>query len=402
MTTHAHRAGEFGAKKRTKKELQKDPEYRLGRAEHYAHIVAKATGAHAKSSGSERAAHALVIAHGLKRVEHHARIVEKLAPGSAMARVAKAHASMAQTHAKMAASAPEKATKSAKIDATEHAIKQAIPDAWDAAKREKPLSASQIATKDAFAKTKKASDDPTQETQHAAASAHRTAAEEAKIVGDAKTQALHEKQANHHRNRAETIKLDGTPATDAQITHHETIPTTAKTMEESAFQNHRKEFHKTLTEDEHRAGHAYAMEGYIGINDGLRAGNVGYNERTIGHLDSMIAKSSMPKHTIVHRGAGDAAVLAHYAVMKTDDIYHEKAYSSTSAHEGEAFKTAVVMHITVPKGGRAAAIPSSSPKEREFLLPRDQKFRVDRTEQTADENGKLRLTMHVTALQENQ
>lgn len=242
MSTHAHFAGEFGAQKMTKK-LEKDPAYRAARAHHYAGEAQVAAETHRTSaSKSERAAAALVVAHAEKRTKSHALAAEKLAPGSTHAAEAKAaHASASKTHqilkareetgaagatqkmkpvsqaelaraiktvvSKQSPTPPLQAKKTPESVAvtTQLPVIHEIPDAWK--NHAQPQDIAKTATKSAFALTKKASDDPTKESQSAAASAHKEAA----LVNkhDAEAHALHERMAAHHENRAETMHLDG-------------------------------------------------------------------------------------------------------------------------------------------------------------------------------------------------
>lgn len=79
--THAHYAGEFGAQKMTKK-LEKDPAYRVARAEHFAKMADEAKLLHSAAiSKSDKASHALVIVHAAKMAAKHANALKKLVPG---------------------------------------------------------------------------------------------------------------------------------------------------------------------------------------------------------------------------------------------------------------------------------------------------------------------------------
>lgn len=105
MTTHAHKAGEFGPSK-LKKGLTKaqDPAHRAARAEHYAGVAKKAAEAHATAtSKADKAKHALVVAHAVKKAEGHAKAARKYSDGGnthgMSADHAEHHAENARTHA---------------------------------------------------------------------------------------------------------------------------------------------------------------------------------------------------------------------------------------------------------------------------------------------------------------
>ena len=197
--THEHFAGEFRALGRRKitSKLAKDPAYRAARAEYFAREAQHAQMMHASAIGhTDKAAHALMVAHAMKRSRVHANAAQRLAPGSEYAsRANVAHGITKLAHDSLTKTEPP-------ITSTETRT--------NAAKK---------ATKDAFAKTKIASQSPTVKTQTDAATAHAKAA--TANQGDAKTVALHEKQAQHHRHRAETILLDGAHSDEhlAEIVH---------------------------------------------------------------------------------------------------------------------------------------------------------------------------------------
>lgn len=97
---HEHYAGEFASKGRLKKAVQKDSAYHVHHAAKHAEIARTAAEAHASATGSDKAKHALVIAHAVKKAEKHAKEAEAEAPGSAHAASAKASAEEARAHLK--------------------------------------------------------------------------------------------------------------------------------------------------------------------------------------------------------------------------------------------------------------------------------------------------------------
>lgn len=338
--THAHYAGEFGLGSIS--HLQKSAVFHAARVEKAARLAKTASEKHRTATNvSARAEHALVVAYAENIARRHAGFAQTLAPGSA--------------HAARAASALEKVKKI-------HENLQARASTGDqkATQKIKPPTSKEISA---------------------------------------------EQQQKNISKPATPLSTASGVQTEKSMATTTPIPTMrgGKAMSDEQFETHRKKFAQKLTEDEHRASHAYTEEAYMGVNDALRSGNLPkHYEKMVSHVDSVISKSSMPEDTKVFRGAGGDNVYEHYSKLKPGDAYIEKAFSSTSAKEGQAFQNVsrVVMHVTIPRGGKGAALPSASPSEREVLLPRGQKFIVDHVEHGTLSNGKSKVTLHVTATQE--
>lgn len=87
MTTHAHRAGEFGSDRRV---LRKNPAYQASRAQHWAKIAKAADVGHASSTTrADTAKHLLAAAHAERKASGHARAAQRLDPDSIHAARAK-------------------------------------------------------------------------------------------------------------------------------------------------------------------------------------------------------------------------------------------------------------------------------------------------------------------------
>lgn len=200
MPTHAHYAGEFGARPLTKA-LEKDPAYRAARAEHFANEAHAANAAHATAHAAgqkaEAGKHALVAAHAEKMAAKHTNAVVKLAPVS--------------EHAANARAAHEGArTANAEIDARGKTPKLASSSDANALSRN-ARSESSIA-KDAD-KGGHGSAGPSQprETRAAnnyrAANAHKEAAEAHRKEGNTTKANTHDAEARAHQDKGDKLSV---------------------------------------------------------------------------------------------------------------------------------------------------------------------------------------------------
>lgn len=349
--THAHYKEEFGAARRPSvaktdgsqklsKANSKDHEYRATRAEHFAKEAKTAHAAHAAAkTPEEKIKHEAVIAHAADRSAVHARFVTKNHPGSELA-------DRATLHAKVAKHLHED-VQTKKVDAKE---------------REK--------------------------SDQAKSSAKLHAEEAQRQAQEAKKQA---QEAHSHANAA---RISVEQVNGESTTH----------MTEEHFDAARDRYAKQLTSTETSAALEYSSHHAVTINRALRSGDdkilTKYN-KIIGDLDTALKKHTVDTDTKMFRGiAEDPKVFEHYSSMKSGDTYTEKSYVSTSSSPFRQFGGAdnvVKLEITVPKGGHASPIPSVKPQERELLLPRNQKFRVDSVERIEDWRG-YHIKVRVTAL----
>jgi SPP1 gp7 family putative phage head morphogenesis protein len=171
----------------------------------------------------------------------------------------------------------------------------------------------------------------------------------------------------------------------------------APELSRAQFGNLRERFSGDISSKERSAALAYSGSSYREINSTLRASKgaqVASSHRdTVEHLDAAIARTRMVQDTRVFRGCGGAEAAAYFRQFTPGDIFQEHGYTSTSFNYEASLKTSTRLEITVPKNGLGAAIPSHFQSEDELLLPRGQKFRVDRLEQRGGE-----LIVHVTAV----
>ena len=390
MPTHAHYKEEFGPRKKAiAKAIAKapgfqmpavrpstDPVYRASRAIHHGkRAMASEEKYHSAKTDADRAQHTADAKHASSQASKHAEAVKNLSTDEKLVKNASQAAKMADgshNRLKVSEERRKKLAEEKKADTRAEG---------SAAKAENHATKAEDHRKEAEKHAAEAKDHADRAAKHAAEMKLMMQQNE-KMIADAK---IKQEQA------AQTSNV-------AQDAHGG--------MQDADFHNFRKDFHKKLTEQETRAAYAYSEDAYVGINDGLRKDQPGHNATIIGHLDSMIAKSSIPNKSVIFRGAGGEEVLQHYGHLRPGDSYTEKAFSSASAKHAQDFqrKSSVVMRITMEKGSKGAPIPSASLSESEIVLPRNQKFRVDRVEHgifsEGPDIGKPQVTMHVTAIQE--
>lgn len=164
-----------------------------------------------------------------------------------------------------------------------------------------------------------------------------------------------------------------------------------------------QEFGKSIDHKELLATENYASTHMVwNINASLRGqplpnpGGVYAAEipRHVKDIDSALKKApALGRDATVYRGVKGGTALDK---LKPGDVFTDKAYGSTStrpdfAHQftGKSETTpGVLMRITLPKGTRAAAIPSPFARtEREILLPRGHSIRVDRVVKSSIPGG---------------
>ncbi len=188
---------------------------------------------------------------------------------------------------------------------------------------------------------------------------------------------------------------EATEYRNASLRHE--VPTRTAAAHEMTDADHAKSqniYEQKLTGDEKWASYIYAstdavwhvnnrLRGKPSKDEGVWKGRI---PEVTSRLDSALRKAPpLDRPVTVYRGVRKGTP---FDRLKPGDSYSDKAYHSTStrpdlAHQftnGAAFKAdGVLLRITLPKGAKAGAIPSPfSATEREMLLPRGSKFRVDR------------------------
>lgn len=222
-----------------------------------------------------------------------------------------------------------------------------------------------------------------------AADAHAAAAKAAHEAGFHGTGTAHEEKAKFHEatakgeNGPKEAKLEVLAAGEKFNPEHE--------VDLADFSMERIGYTSSLTKGEKDAALKYSGSAYVSINAALRAGK---GHPVTKELDKALDKATVQKDIVVHRGiSGDFA--NQLGSLGVGDTFHDKAYVSTSAGKSSAFGGQAEVHITVPKGMKAGPIPSHSPGEREYLIPRNTRFEVTHIEKATSGGMFPQAKLHI-------
>lgn len=146
-------------------------------------------------------------------------------------------------------------------------------------------------------------------------------------------------------------------------------------VSDDEFDTWMDEYKGRLSNDEIEDLRSYSSSTYKDYNRLLRHGTIrNGREKILTRIDSALAKAATPRDIVVYRGlSGDESKM--FRSLEPGDSFLEKAYTSTSV-DPTAFKRGINLHIEVPAGYQAAAIPSLIKKEKELLLRRHTKYIV--------------------------
>lgn len=195
------------------------------------------------------------------------------------------------------------------------------------------------------------------------------------------------------------------------------LRTPATPMSDEEFSGHLATEVRRLPPEDAEALRGYTGNGAYGpVNSGLREsaernkpGSKTYLDKRyheyVDHLDQAIARSPAPRDMVVYRGVNGETMTGSgrrdFADMKPGDTFTEHGFVSTSADpkigndfsKGYGVRAGVELHIAVPKGFPAAPVPSDFEAEKEFLLPRGAKYRVNKVEHLADGTTVVHVTV---------
>ena len=152
-----------------------------------------------------------------------------------------------------------------------------------------------------------------------------------------------------------------------------------------------------LTPGEKKAALTYSGSAYSSINSALRSDKMpSGHQTTVKNLDSMFDRPDVitKEDQVVYRGMGSAK-LFEGAGPGTEFV--DKGYMSTSVKKESAFGGDVALAIHVPKGSRAATIPSKIPSENETLLPRGTRLEILKIEKVKSPYGGMKTVIHARA-----
>lgn len=142
----------------------------------------------------------------------------------------------------------------------------------------------------------------------------------------------------------------------------------------------------TITTRERAEVYHYTNQGYLDINEVLRAGEVNqskYLRDSVELIDSAIAKSETQKEFNVFRGINSAEFIKSLETLQPGETITDAGFVSTSqsylAASQYAGKSQPVLDIRMPAGSRALYVEGISASkgegEEEYILPRDSVLR---------------------------
>jgi hypothetical protein len=138
---------------------------------------------------------------------------------------------------------------------------------------------------------------------------------------------------------------------------------------------------KKLTPTEKTYVSSYSGDDFLRVNRELRAGKS--SDPAVKHIDTAIAKSPLPKGSVLYRGMTREAARRLFAngEIKKGETISDPAFSSTSksANEAEARGLGGVV-LKIEAGGNATGLDmkehARNASEEEVLLPRNAKMKV--------------------------
>lgn len=142
----------------------------------------------------------------------------------------------------------------------------------------------------------------------------------------------------------------------------------------------------TITTRERAEVYHYTNQGYLDINEVLRAGEINqskYLRDSVELIDSAIAKSETQKEFNVFRGINSAQFIKSLETLRPGETITDAGFVSTSqsylAASQYAGKSQPVLDIRMPAGSRALYVEGISASkgegEEEYILPRDSVLR---------------------------
>jgi hypothetical protein len=162
-------------------------------------------------------------------------------------------------------------------------------------------------------------------------------------------------------------------------------PVKGKALSKNSFTKRRTAFADRIPDHHKSAALKYSGSSYRPINSALREGKMPDEAdlvTAIADLDAMFASEHclMTESVIAHRGVRGESMKKIFGSLREGDEFSDKAYTSTAAVAGAEFGGDIKFQITIPKGARAAPIPSHHETEYEYLLPRGARFKVTKVE----------------------
>lgn len=152
------------------------------------------------------------------------------------------------------------------------------------------------------------------------------------------------------------------------------------------FDSYKKEYRHAASDEHLGAELYYSKGGDEALNQALRSGRGLDQEwvaRGIKGLDEAmeLPESRLPRDAELYRGLSGKWAKERFAEMKPGEVFEDPGYMSTAHNSDSKVRNEdVVFNIHAPAGTKATPIRSKFSEERELLLQRGIKFRIDRNE----------------------
>lgn len=173
--------------------------------------------------------------------------------------------------------------------------------------------------------------------------------------------------------------------------------------DDSIFDSSVNKWKSGMNYDEKDTVSAYTGDLYYSLNAALRAGDTAGYEDEIKNLDSALSKFTLKDNIVTYRGTSNKIFMGATSIEEINAsmigaVITDKAYMSSSVSKSIAdnFEKGFILKINVPKGkGRGAYVRSLSnyKSEKEFLIARGSKFRIDKADYSMGGNPTVHVTM---------
>lgn len=162
-------------------------------------------------------------------------------------------------------------------------------------------------------------------------------------------------------------------------------PKSAEPLSNEEFDKFKNDFRQASKDTHYSAGMYYSKNGDVEINGALREGRVPHPDdaKAIANLDDALAQpeAALQRDTTLYRGLSGKWAQEHFAEMKPGQVFEDPGYLSTAHNADSKVRNEdVVFNIHTPAGVRGIPISSKYSSEREILLGRGTKLRIDSNE----------------------
>lgn len=159
----------------------------------------------------------------------------------------------------------------------------------------------------------------------------------------------------------------------------------AKPLSHAEFDSFKSEFRNASSDDHYAAGMYYSKGGDVEINGALREGRAPheFDAKAIADLDDALSRpeTALQRDVTLYRGLSGDWAKNHFADMQPGSVFEDPGYLSTAHNADSKVRNEdVVFNIHAPAGAHGIPIPSKFSEEREVLLGRNLKLRIDSNE----------------------